>query len=47
MGNVDSTPNMASMAANLLERSWVRPPNSRVDSIFPQNEYTTGMPDDV
>ena len=43
-GKRASTPNIASIAANLFDRSWVRPPNSRVDSIFAQNEYTVGMP---
>ena len=36
-GKTASTPIMASIAANLFERSWVRPPNSRVDCIFAQN----------
>ena len=35
------------MAANLLERSWVSPPNSRVDCIFAQKPYTVGMPLEV
>ena len=36
-GKMLSAPTMASMAANLLERSWVSPPKSRVDCIFAQN----------
>ncbi len=46
-GNIASTPNIASIAANLLERSWVNPPNSRVEPIFSQNVYTVGIPADV
>jgi hypothetical protein len=36
-GNIASTPKTASIAANLLERSCVRPPNKRVEPIFSQN----------
>ena len=36
-GNVASAPNIASIAANLFARSWVRPPKNRLDCIFDQN----------
>ncbi len=36
-GNVASTPNIASIAANLFDRSCVRPPKNRLDCIFDQN----------
>ena len=43
-GNTLSQPNIASMAANLFDRSCVRPPNSRLDCIFAQNVYTVVIP---